>query len=169
MSSDPKWYLCENDERSEVICSVESPKMTYEGGIWSTMSCAYDSKEELVKGAGILPELCRTCGKHVRTTFVPETQKKLMEKNICFHCNYWEDRCELGKKPHSIVVGHVAYTAHKTQPGEPSSFRGFGGSKFRFRRLGSEEIEECTNMWYQGPIPERYWDRLPDNAEFVKG
>lgn len=162
-----KYYFVTNENESAIIESEEAPKMYGEGGKWTSRSWS-NSLEELTEKEGILPEMCRTCGKHVHTSFVPETKARLIEKNICFTCLYWEDRCEMGKQKRSIVVGHVAYTAHKTNPGDPGSCRGFGGSKFRFRRFGSEEIEECTNMWFQGPIPERYWERLPDNAEFVK-
>jgi hypothetical protein len=168
MENTEKWYFCEHEDEAEIICSVERPKMTYDGGKWSSMSCTYDSKEELLEKLGILPEPCRCCGKLVRTHYVPETKKKLIEANICFLCNYWEERIEMGKQKKSIVVNHTAYTAHPRPAGHEMQMLGFGGSKFQFKRFGSEDVEECTNMWFQGPIPERFWDRLPDNAEFVK-
>jgi hypothetical protein len=47
--------------------------------------------------------------------------------------------------------------------------RGFGGRRFRFRRLADDSIVESTNMWSGGTIPPAWRDRLPDTAVMLAG
>jgi hypothetical protein len=69
--------------------------------------------------------------------------------------------CEKGGQRVIRCQGHhfVLYEYHQT------GMRGFDGRTFRFRMLDTGEVIEHDNVWYQGTIPERYREQLPDNAE----
>lgn len=45
---------------------------------------------------------------------------------------------------------------------------GFGGARWRFRLLATDEIIESRNVWFQGEIPTEYRGLLIDNAELVR-
>jgi len=46
-------------------------------------------------------------------------------------------------------------------------FRGFGGKEFKITFKDGREMT-CNNLWHRGEIPERFLERLPDNAVFEK-
>jgi hypothetical protein len=46
--------------------------------------------------------------------------------------------------------------------------RGFGGDPFEIK-FHDGRVVKTTNLWCQGAIPERFRDRLPDNAVFLQG
>ena len=46
--------------------------------------------------------------------------------------------------------------------------RGFGGRRHLFRRLSDGDILETDDLWYQGPIPPMFRDRLPDTHERIE-
>jgi hypothetical protein len=46
-------------------------------------------------------------------------------------------------------------------------FYGHGGREFRIR-LASGEVVNTNNLWHGGQIPERFWNRMPDNATFER-
>lgn len=89
----------------------------------------------------------------------------------------WRDAGDLrpatrrGRDPEPVVrVGGVHYVIGP-EPARDRNGRfdriglGYGGSEFRFRMLADGREIISHNMWYQGPIPVEYLDRLPDNAE----
>lgn len=47
-----------------------------------------------------------------------------------------------------------------------TDLKGHGGSLFRIR-MHDGTLIDSRNLWCQGPIPERFRDRLYDNAEFL--
>lgn len=65
-----------------------------------------------------------------------------------------------------VVVGHRHYIAE--DEGATGPFKGHGGRLFTWRMLDTGEVRSSRNLWSQGEIPERFWDRLPDNAEWVR-
>lgn len=83
----------------------------------------------------------------------------------CFHINTWNERSEQKDNPNSVIVDHNAYWIGEEK--SKSFFRGFGGHQFKINFYDGRYIES-TNLWDNGEIPEEYWDKLPNNAEFLK-
>lgn len=69
-----------------------------------------------------------------------------------------------------LIVNHKFYSIGSGNGG------GFGGRtiRYKFKTLGLGKMNygpelETNDLWYSGPIPPAWRDRLPDNAVFVDG
>lgn len=87
----------------------------------------------------------------------------MAEGQVCFSCNFWQDKIEHADK--YIRINGNCYHAGPESPQTPSSMRGFDGRRFIILMDDGTRIE-TTNLWYQGVIPEHFQDELPDNAHF---
>jgi len=72
---------------------------------------------------------------------------------------YW--RQHIADRDGAIVINGVHYRIGKGMSG------GFGGRRFDIRMLADGRVVETRNLWFQGPIPPKWRELLPDNAEFV--
>lgn len=79
---------------------------------------------------------------------------------------YWSEHiADYG--PNSVIVDNTHYwIGEEPKPGESRSFLGHAGREFKIRFNDGREVT-THNLWYQGPIPTRFRDRLQNNAEFV--
>ena len=66
-----------------------------------------------------------------------------------------------------MVIGHTHYRILPDRSAHDRDLAGHGGRLFRIRRLGSSEVIETRNLWYQGVIPPKWREQMPDDAEFV--
>lgn len=98
--------------------------------------------------------------------------RKYADRKLCLDDSHWFDAIAGVKSGERIVIDGGVYAIGP----EPSSGQlrnhsahyGFGGAEFRIRMPdGSERVTH--NLWFNGPIPERWRARLPDNAGFVRG
>lgn len=78
------------------------------------------------------------------------------------HDTAWQARLD-GERSGTLVVDHQWYSIGNGNGG------GFGGRKFRFRRLDTGAIVESCDMWFAGVIPPIWRDRLPDTAVMLEG
>jgi hypothetical protein len=62
-----------------------------------------------------------------------------------------------------LIVDHCWYTIGKGGTG------GFGGHRFRFRRLDGGPEVVSNDMWFGGVIPPAWRERIPDTAEMLEG
>lgn len=108
---------------------------------------------------------CGECGKPVWLSWLKPCEDELIARRECFDCNHWLGFVRMGGGLVIARDGHRSHYQVGTGGGEPR-FRGFGGAKHRIR-LADGRVIETTDLWHQGRIPERFWDRLPVNAEFV--
>lgn len=126
----------------------------------------YNTLDELKFGEKIHEHLCKSCGSIFGTNY-HEIGKDLREKNLCFTCNFWEGIIQdFNKSEKHIVVDGVKYTIGPEKTPE-FGFRGYGGSLFIIKFLNSDRVTKTTNLWCQGDVPERFRERLPDNAKFI--
>lgn len=90
----------------------------------------------------------------------------MVQHKVCFTCWFWLYHIGLKNGPtkRSIIVKGVHYVDAGNKPKESSSFLGFGGSKWNYRKIGEADYVETNNMWHQGTIPKRF--NIPDTHEF---
>ena len=107
---------------------------------------------------------CELCGKIMtKPAFTGEY------KNVCHDCfndKFWLLKIrDINKAPEkfAIVKNNLYYIANEN---DRDSFRGFDGRKFIIKFNNGRQII-TTNMWHNGTIPEKFRNRLPDNAIFI--
>jgi hypothetical protein len=112
---------------------------------------------------------CSSCGHHpVKTHFGEPTRSRMITKQVCFTCDFWLgliDNKGLTPENRFIIEGHH-YVALPNDP-HPLAMRGFSGRRFEIKTDDGRTIV-TNNLWHQGEIPERFRDRLPNNAVFDK-
>lgn len=158
------WYLVSNEDETRIIQSKDSPKMVYNGGIWTMCTGGTNTKEELVKQNGILEEPCRLCNQIVWTSFVEPVKRELVENNWCYSCNLWVNRSKHMERNQLVTAGGDFYTLGDEDP--KNLFRGFGGAKFQFMVDGA--LLTSTNVWYGGRVPSHLMNLFPTNAVLIK-
>ena len=109
---------------------------------------------------------CKECGSDIELHWTKDTNKRLSEEQLCFTCNFWVEHIEDDKlRDNTFVIDGCHYFV--ANENNNSSFRGCGGQKFHISSFDGRIIT-TTNLWVQGEIPERFRDRMPDNAKFIK-
>ena len=108
--------------------------------------------------------ICSECGEHDDAHYIAETRDDMIARQLCFSCRFWFYHVANGNDPQVVRAGGRHYMIGAEDAGRYA--RGFGGARFHFQRLDGTEVIS-TNVWFQGVIPERFRDRLPDNARLV--
>lgn len=113
---------------------------------------------------------CSKCQAPTVPSCSPPTDKQMIERKLCFHCNYWVEEVNNilnNQNPRRVIINHHVYIDHGLSNDKPAHL-GFGGSEFSYRRIDSGEVITTNNMWSGEALPAEYWAKVPDNAEFVK-
>jgi hypothetical protein len=83
---------------------------------------------------------------------------------------FWKEKItEYADDPQGyLIVNSKMYRIGS--PAREGSMRGFGGRMIKFTRLSHPGYEVATrNLWFNGRIPAKFRDQLPDNATFLDG
>ena len=155
------WYILENSEKQEICQRDVRPEFRDGDTFWTRLSPGYESYEKLIEENKILDEPCACCGRKIITTF--HGREKLIEKNMCFGCSLWDDRCNIQNNSNVMIVNGCWYTVGPED--RNNKLRGFAGRKFTFVKNGN--LTESTNVWYGGEIPTVWKDRIKDNASII--
>lgn len=109
--------------------------------------------------------LCSRCGRLEIARFSSEIKNRMTVKQICFHCDHWE---QISKevKPSRLIIDGQTYSDGGNKPQGRRDFLGFSGQLWKIERDG--KVWETNNLWYGGVIPQEYRDAMPDNAKFIK-
>lgn len=105
---------------------------------------------------------CCICGKEIEKSSYSSLLPPLCDNRECFTEQFWQ---EIINDKYHLFINHRAYCASKEKN---PVFKGFGGAKYKIRKLDTGEIIETDNLWTNGELPEKYWDQVKDNAEFIK-
>ena len=112
---------------------------------------------------------CVECGAPIWLHFLSTCEDRLM----CFNCNHWAGLIRGGNnivcQRDDIDGKRHHYQCTPAKPGESRGHRwnGFGGERFVIEFLDGRIIE-TVNLWHQGTVPERFYDRLQVNAKLVE-
>ena len=101
-------------------------------------------------------KICTKCGKALPENAIDD---------LCFECNFWSrhHNNDVKDKDHRCVIANGSHYIIGDEDSK-DSFRGFDGAKVSIEFFDGTVIVS-TNFWYQGDIPERFRDIMPDNAE----
>jgi hypothetical protein len=118
------------------------------------------------------PGTCVECGEEIKTESVDwRFAESMIAKTVCQRCSFWLDHFEHRDKFSVIIEEDDGRRRHyrvgrEPKSATPSFCKGFGGQRFKIKFLDGRLIE-TTNLWHQGVIPKRFYDRFPINAEFI--
>jgi len=108
---------------------------------------------------------CKECGKQEKLHWTEATNERLIREKLCFSCNFWNEKIGIKNDPMVVRIDGCHYQI-EDEIDEPIAFRGYGGRKFVILFDDGRKIV-TTNLWFQGEIPKRFQERLPDNAKFI--
>lgn len=119
---------------------------------------------------------CVECGDAViGSRFNLEEEREHYRDTHCYTDMFWSEHHRLDNenagrrgRGEAVVVDGAHYIVNPVveNPRVPRAL-GMGGRLMRFR-LQDGRVLESNDVWFQGDIPERWRDRLPDNAEFYR-
>jgi hypothetical protein len=90
---------------------------------------------------------------------------KLLEQKLCQSCSFWMELVRKAGSRDSVRVDGAHFMIFPDVSDGYRGFVGFGGDRFDIQFKNGRKIT-TKNLWHQGKIPERFRDRLFDNAEF---
>lgn len=92
--------------------------------------------------------------------------EKIAASGYCFRCKHWADLIAIKDRADVVRVKNTHYQIGTART--PSRHNGFGGHRFKIRFHDGREVE-TVDLWCQGGIPDRFKERMPDNAVFLDG
>jgi len=106
---------------------------------------------------------CNECGHPIWLGWIHNDV--LIEKRECFDCNFWT--CLIEKGNNIVIrsgdeIHHYAIGPEKV----PGIINGFAG-RWHIIEFSNGRVEKTCDLWHNGEIPRRFWDRLPINAKFI--
>jgi len=113
-------------------------------------------------------ELCPCGGGEGAHFNIGGPTKQVLRCKTCHTDHFWRGHITARKAgdPCALVVKGAHYRYSPDQPPGQMFGVGSGGSLFRIRFTDGRRVE-TRNLWHQGPVPAKYLDELPDNAEFL--
>lgn len=124
------------------------------------------------------PFNCSWCGEEVQSISYGAPYGPRMEaEHLCFSCVHWDMEVSRSStdEPRRIIIDGYCYGVGEKEPSRDPKNRvrgdmwGFGGRRFDIELLSTGQKFTTHNLWGGGQIPDRFRDRLPDNARFLNG
>ena len=161
---DKNWFLIQRHDNKK----IEIVRANYKGlKDLSYCSHEYKTKSDLIVGEEIYPKYCKSCGGYIKLNFVEPVRTKLLKKEICFYCDFWETIEESLSSPQRVIIDGKSYWINPDVD-RNTSFAGFGGAEFKIQKFDSEDIIVTHNLWHQGTVPDHFKERIKNNAKFIK-
>ena len=110
-------------------------------------------------GTSVVHNVTVYCKAHIRDPYTANVKTSYHNSD-----GYWSEQAS--DRANAAVIDGIHYRI-KPDTAKPGPGSGYDGQKFTVRFHDGREVT-TRNLWYQGPIPPVWRDRLPDNAEFVK-
>lgn len=110
---------------------------------------------------------CKICNNIIGFHYFKDINKKLRKEQLCFNCNYWNEKVEIKDNPNAVRIEGVQYfIGIENTSIFATPFRGCGGRYFKIKFF-DDRIIETTNLWVNGKIPFNFKHLLTDNAKFI--
>lgn len=91
-----------------------------------------------------------------------ECGEALETGRYCTACRFWLHLVAEADDPRNVRAGGQHYRLGDPRPSK-KHLRALGGRRFIVTYADGHTVK-TSNLWVQGPVPERFRDRLPDNA-----
>lgn len=108
--------------------------------------------------------ICIYCGCLTDANHVQPCGQRLIDNQTCFVCDLWDQRAK-NLSPANLIIENHMYSDGGDRPGGDKRDLGFGGRVFRIQR--GDRVWTTNNLWHRGFIPERFQERMPNNAVFL--
>lgn len=158
------WFFIEGENKSMIVFDTIDRVHKKVHLNWSSCSPGYESKKDLIKDQLIQDEPCKKCGNLFSVNYMEPTKSRLIEKGLCFHCDFWTEKLAIKDIQKVARIDGNHYMIERDDP--TAYFKGFGGAEFKIRFNDGREVI-THNLWFQGHIPEYFRNDLPNNAVFV--
>lgn len=161
-----KYHLVKYKGKGEQIVFEERSNIKNN---FSSLSAGFETVYELRLHEKILDDNCKLCNGLISSNYVTEVRQQLIERNLCFNCNFWHDKLIKyeSNDPRVFVIEGVMYYRSNDEI-DRGQFRGHGGRGFKIQKLDDEdEIIVTNNLWCNGDVPEHFKDKIKDNAKFI--
>lgn len=110
---------------------------------------------------------CVECKQESEAYYCDGTKQRMVDLSLCFDCLFWTEKLAFKDEPKVARIDGNHYSIAPDEPKEYRGFLGFGGTRFEIKFFDGRQVV-THNLWHQGSIPQRFRERLPDNAEFVR-
>lgn len=88
-------------------------------------------------------------------------------KHDGMHLRYWLQILSTTYNAEGLVIIDGKYFVDNKSESD-SSFLGFGGKRFKYKLLGTDEIITTNNMWNGSEIDDLVLEFIPNNAEWAE-
>ena len=115
---------------------------------------------------------CAHCDKESQNTYCEPARTKILNRLLCFHCNYWHDEDERLSSDYnkSTIIDGRIYSPGNRTTGE---FRGMAGRRFDIEYIGDSaykgQVITTFDLWSGSDMPEKLRQKYPDTARFYNG
>lgn len=129
-------------------------------------------QEPWMKGDSYFGFTCKECGEEATNKYIAPIRENLLERRLCYMCNYWHEFAEKLENEHhtmTLIGGHV-YTPGNRTSGE---MRGMAGRRFDIEYIGRSAYvgQRVTtfDLWSGSTLPDHLKAKFPDTAVFLNG
>lgn len=116
--------------------------------------------------------LCSGCGKAANNCYMEPSRTQMLERRLCWDCNYWrafEERLTRDHASMTIIEGHVYGPGSRTS----GSFRGMAGRRFDIEYVAPSvhagKRITTFDLWSGSTLPAALKARFADTARFLGG
>ncbi|NTJ46857.1 hypothetical protein G6K93_07495 [Agrobacterium rhizogenes] len=115
---------------------------------------------------------CSECSELARNTYSEPSRTHMLERRLCWDCNYWRDfevRLANDHRTMTIINGHVYGPGNRTS----GSMRGMAGRRFDIEfvepSIHAGKRVTTFDLWSGSTLPDRLKEKFPDTAKFLGG
>jgi hypothetical protein len=112
--------------------------------------------------------ICVECKTTARNTYVEPVGAQMLERRLCYMCNYWVDFAAKNKAEGMTIIGGTTYTPGNRTTG---SMRGMSGRRFDIEyippSIHAGKRITTFDLWCGSTIPEHLLAKFPDTAKFL--
>lgn len=116
--------------------------------------------------------ICADCGNKSRNTYSEPYRSRMLERRLCWDCNYWRELEEDLSKNHAtktIIGGHIYGPGNRTS----GSMRGMAGRRFDIEYIEPSvyagQIITTFDLWSGADLPPKLREKYQDTARFCGG
>jgi hypothetical protein len=116
--------------------------------------------------------MCSKCGNEGRNTYCEPAYTQMLERKLCWNCNFWVEEEKRYEKEHlsmTIIDGHVYAPGSRTS----GPMRGMAGRRFDIEYIEPSiyagQRTTTFDLWSGSTMPDHLRAKFPDTARFLGG